>query len=167
MSSGDDAPQRDERRTKSDADLSLRLPPLKTIAPRHSEDFTLRADRQSSDSPLPAISDLGLPKFDQLLQQGRGVYVPPPIRSQSESDKSLECRGHRLVEYTLKDSDQKSVQYSRYVMQAPHSNENHAKYTLINEAGRSISYVLDVAQPPKQARACGNGPRCECSYKQY
>lgn len=151
----DNTRQCDERRTKSDANVPVRLPSLITPKYTPGDPSFVPGDDNLSD-PLPSLKDTG------LLQQGRGVI--PKGRSKSDPGKvrRFEYQGRLLKEYEVRHSDKNKKAIDIIcVMQVPNGPEGNARFTRTNEAGRTITYELDVAQPPKQARACGNGPRCE------
>lgn len=123
------------RRSKDD----LRLPPL--IAPQSS------ALEPATRERLPSIEEL------DLLKAARGVFVPRPVPEGLGEDQVLILGDRVLKEYWINNTV--------YVMQAPIKNENSAVAERTTVSNRRLRYVLEVAQPPKQARACGNGPRCK------
>jgi len=46
-------------------------------------------------------------------------------------------------------------------------NEARSISTRITKGGRKLTYVLNVIQQPKQARACGQGAKCEKALPHY
>lgn len=121
------------------SDHSVRLAPL--IAPK-----------SKSNHKLPSLEELGL--SDELLASARGV-CPSPAGNVGNQDLVLNDKV--LREYKL----QHGKGWKLFVMQAPPRNEKRAIFTRRTIGGRDLVYRLDVAQEPKQARACGNGNKCE------
>ncbi|KAK5095270.1 hypothetical protein LTS08_008169 [Lithohypha guttulata] len=117
------------------SDHSVRLAPL--IAPK-----------SKSNDKLPSLEELGL--SDELLASARGV-CPSPAENVGTQDLVLNDKV--LREYKL----QYGKGWKLFVMQAPPRNEKRAIFTRRTIGGRDLVYRLDVAQEPKQARACGNG----------
>ena len=105
--------------------------------------------------PIERLPTLGESDLQVLLQAGRGTNRPPTPDDPENQEYYL--NGRRISEYSLKDTEG----YKTFIMQAPVANEGSAVISRTTASGRSLSYYLEVAQQPKQARACGNGPRCE------
>lgn len=123
-----------DSRTKS-GDSSFKLAPL--LAPKHAN-----ADR------LPSIKELDLSA--ELLASARGVVKPPPTGRVTR--EALGIDGQPLQEYKLKHGKR----LASFIMQTP-AHERGVTTTRETIGGRTITYRLEVAQDPKQARACGNG----------
>lgn len=132
-SNGNQRPSLDSS-TKS-SDSSIKLAPL--LAPKHAS-----ADR------LPSIRELDLPA--ELLASARGTVKPPPDRKNPRQKFGI--NGQPLKEYSLKHGKR----LASFIMQKP-PHERRAISTRDTVGGRRLTYRLEVAQDPKQARACGNG----------
>lgn len=55
----------------------------------------------------------------------------------------------------------------KYMMQVPERSEPVQTYTRMTQDGRELTYRLEMCQQPRQARACGNGARCELTTTLY
>ena len=125
-------------------------------------------ERDNSDFALPPSH------LQELLKKGCGIAKPLySFEDLTEQQRSFEHRlsfqDLLLSEYELTDVDiypgpeKKDIirRTSRtFVMQTP-ANENTAVLTRKAAHGEELTYRIDIAQAPKQGRACGNGPKCE------
>jgi hypothetical protein len=129
----------------------------------HNLLVTSSADQNNSpnESGHSSSTQQRLPPITALVNPSPRHLVPIAPRPALSQDCLLKLAG-LPNEYTGPRVALYKILEEKYIMEKP-LNETLVAYDRETIGGRRLGYKLDVIQEPKKARACGNGPRCECS----